>query len=75
MLSKSENDYGSKTYYVGNPSLQLLPESEISTTVNQLSCPLTFSYYLKSSSENWVLQTLRATPFTAFDPFTGKITV
>jgi len=60
---------------IGNTAIYLFPESVISTTVDSSSCPLTYSYYLKNASGNWILQASNTDPFIAFVTSTGKLTV
>ena len=54
-LSQTGTGLDTQTYFVGESPLQLAPKYGISTTVSQIKCPLTHSYYLKNASGSWVL--------------------
>ena len=75
VLTKTGTGLGTQTYYVGDTSLQLLPNYGISTTVDLSRCPLTYSYFLKNTSGSWILQTSNTAPFTAFVTSTGELTI
>ena len=70
-LTKTGTGLVSQTYTVEDPALQLFPQYGISTSYDQSRCPLSYSYYVKDTSGNWILASLNTAPFTAFVTSTG----
>jgi hypothetical protein len=75
-ITASGTGLAAQTYYLGDDSLTVSPQSVITTAVRVERCPLTYSYYVKNTVTNsWELQLVKSAPFTKFNTLNGDLSI